>query len=288
FGGLRVLEGDLSLGRYLTFEGLLASMVWPMFDLGTLASKLPQAAVALRRLDEVLALPRAPQTGGRDGPGVAAHDLTLLADDGTVLVEDVDLAVAPGDRVALVGRVGAGKTVVLDALSRLRAPVRGEVRAVDAAPVPQVPVLLSTSVRENILLGRETSEAVLDRAVRIAQIDRDLPQLADGLDTRVGERGTSLSGGQRQRVAIARALVGEPTVLLLDDATSALDAEVEAAFWDALEAEAPDVGALLVSHRVGTLAKADEIVVLEHGRVVQRGRHADLVAQAGPYQQLYG
>ncbi len=287
FGGLRVLDGDLSIGRYLTFEGLLAAMVWPMFDLGTLASKLPQCAVALRRLDEVLALPPAAPVPEAPEPGVEAHDLSIEA-DGRTLVDAIDLGARPGARVALVGRVGAGKTVVLEALSGLRAPASGEVRVAEAASVPQVPVLLSATVRENVLLGREVPESVFERAVRIAQLDRDVPQLSDGLETRVGERGASLSGGQRQRVAIARALVGEPAVLLLDDATSALDAEVEAAFWEALETEAPSVGALLVSHRVGTLSRSDEIVVLEEGRVVQRGRHADLVDVDGPYRELYG
>ncbi|MEN0060997.1 MAG: ABC transporter ATP-binding protein [Myxococcota bacterium] len=289
FGGLRVLEGDLTLGRYLTFEGLLAVMVWPMFDLGTLASKLPQAAVALRRLDEVVALPiAAPSVNRKDGAGALASGLRLVSPKGAPLIEDVDLDVIPGRRVGLVGTVGAGKTLVMEALSGLRAPAHGTVAVADAAVVPQVPVLLSATVRENILLGREVSDAVLDRALRIAQVDRDLPQLAQGLDTWVGERGSSLSGGQRQRVAIARALVGQPQVLLLDDATSALDAEVEAAFWDALETEAPHVGALLVSHRVGTLSKADEIVVLEGGRVVQRGSHQALIEVDGPYRTLYG
>jgi len=288
FGGSQVIDGDLTLGRYLTFEGLLAAMVWPMFDLGTLASKLPQAAVALRRLDEVCALPGAPSAKDADGPGVHARGLTLDGADGEPIVADLDLSVAPGERIGLVGRVGAGKSVVIQALSGLRAPASGEIRATDVAPVPQVPVLLSDTVRENVTLGREVADAVLDRAVRIALLERDLPQLADGLDTVVGERGAQLSGGQRQRVAIARALVGEPSVLLLDDATSALDAEVEAAFWDALDAEVPELGTVVVSHRVGTLAKADAIVVLEAGRVVQRGTHAELVEIDGPYRELYG
>ena len=288
FGGTRVLDGDLTLGRYLTFEGLLAVMVWPMFDLGTLASKLPQAAVAVRRLDEIATLPIAASRPPADQSGAIAQGLALVGHDEAPLVQDVDVEVRPGDRVGLVGKVGAGKTVVVEALSGLRAPAAGEVRSADVAVVPQVAVLLSDTLRENILLGRDVSDEVLNRALRIAQIDRDLPQLAHALDTEVGERGATLSGGQRQRVAIARALVGEPSVLLLDDATSALDVEVEAAFWDALDDEARDVGVLLVSHRVGTLAKTDEIVVLHEGRVVQRGSHAELVQADGMYHTLYG
>ncbi len=288
FGGLEVIAGDLSLGRYVTFEGLLATMVWPMFDLGTLVSRVPQAAVALRRLDDLVAL-RSAQPVAPEPPPLRAVGLTVEV-GGRRLLDAVDLEVAAGARVALVGEVGAGKTTLVEVLSGLRAPTSGQVGGLGAAvaSVPQDAALLSGSVRENVLLGRDVPAEVLARAIRVSQLERDLPRLRDGLDTVVGERGVTLSGGQRQRVAIARALAGGPAILLLDDATSALDAEVEAAFWEALDAELPDLGALLVTHRVGTLSTADRVVVLEGGRVVQQGRHADLIARDGVYRQLYG
>lgn len=297
FGGFEVLAGRMTLGRYVTLEGLVATMVWPMFDFGILISRIPQAAVSLRRIDELLAI----RPAAAPEPSVPRGDVlrTTAVRLGTVLL-NLDLCVEPGRRVAIVGSVGAGKTVACEILAGLRTPTEGRVTFGGVplgalgpgaqgrvAAVPQDPSLLSASVRENVLLGREPAPEILERALFVSQLRGDLPQLRDGLDTRVGERGVTVSGGQRQRIAIARALVGEPTVLILDDATSALDAGVEAAFWDALDRELPDLGVVLVTHRTGTLLRADEIVVLERGRVVQRGRHVDLVEDVGPYRTLY-
>lgn len=298
FGGFEVLAGRMSLGRYVTLEGLVATMVWPMFDFGILVSRIPQAAVSLRRLDAILAVPaaRSPE------PSVVPPDAALRMDGVSVheLLVDMDLSVAPGRRVAVVGAVGAGKSVTCEVLAGLRTPTTGQVTvggvplprlgpgAQDRiAAVPQDPALMSVSVRDNVLLGRVVADDVLARALAVSQLARDLPQLPEGLDTVVGERGVTVSGGQRQRIAIARALIGSPAILILDDATSALDASVEASFWEALDRELPMVGVLLVTHRTGTLLAAHEVVVLERGRVVQRGRHAELVGQSGPYRGLY-
>ncbi|MCA9488379.1 MAG: ABC transporter ATP-binding protein [Alphaproteobacteria bacterium] len=302
FGGLAALEGRLTLGRYLAFEGLLATLVWPMFDLGGLVSRLPQAAVSLRRVDEVVALPPdRVDTGERVEAGELALEGLGVEAEGQRLLDDVDLRVRPGRKVAVVGEVGAGKSVLVDVVTGLRRATDGDVRLGEhalarlpaglggvVAPVPQDPVILADTVRTNVLLGRDIDEEALARAVRVSQLERDLPRLADGLETRVGERGATLSGGQRQRVAIARALAGEPSVLVLDDATSALDAEVEAAFWEALHAELPHVGVLLVTHRPATLARVDEVVLLERGRVAARGRHEELLGTCPAYARLYG
>jgi ATP-binding cassette subfamily B protein len=296
-GGLRVIAGEMSLGRFVTMEGLVATLVWPMFDFGTLVSRLPSAAVALRRIDEVLAVPLAPTPDPGQVPRGDVLRVTGLGVGG--LLRGVDLELRPGERVAIVGPVGSGKSVLVEVLAGLRTPTAGEVRiggvaVADLEPgaktalVPQDPALLSGTIRENVCLGREVSEDALAAALRISQLDRDLAQLTSGLDTRVGERGVLLSGGQRQRVAIARALAGRPAILLLDDATSALDASVEAAFWRALDQERPDIGVVLVTHRVGTLQRADRVVVLAGGAVVQAGTHAELVAREGAYREAYG
>lgn len=303
-GGDHVLSGQITLGEYVAFEGLTMALVWPMFDVGIFVSKYKQTAVALDRLDEVMAEPAARvATDGRrpEGRVLQAEGLSFAL-DGTDLLAGVDLTLRPGSLVAVVGEVASGKSTLVDLLAGARAATSGTVRLggdpiddVDTAlrcqvvaRVPQDPVLLSETVRTNVLLGREVDAGDLDRAVTISRLRQDLPLLPDGLDTRVGERGVTLSGGQKQRVALARALVGRPDVLLLDDATAALDADTEAAFWDQLEGVLPGVAALVVTHRVATIRRADAVVVLEGGRVVQVGRHDALMSTDGPYRRIYG
>jgi ATP-binding cassette subfamily B multidrug efflux pump len=303
-GGPRVIAGEISLGQFVAFEGFLMTMVWPMFDVGIFLSKYMQAGVALERLEELLAepLPAAPTAAAvPQAAGVAIRGVDVQAPDGTVLLRGVDLDLRPGELVAVVGEVGSGKSTLMRLLAGAAPPSRGELLVGGVAPgeadrtalrehiayVPQDPVVLSLKVRDNITLGRDVAEADLARALRVSRLAQDLPALPQGLDTPVGERGVTLSGGQQQRVGLARALVGRPRLLLLDDATAALDADTEAAFWAELEAVLPDVTAVVVTHRIGTLERADRVVVLEGGRVVQQGRHADLVERDGPYRRIY-
>lgn len=296
-GAPRVIAGDLTVGQLVALEGLLMSMVWPMFDVGMFVSKGSLADVGLGRLEALFAEAVDPVPSHPVAPASASIELRG-ATVGARLI-GVDLSVAPGELVVVTGEVGSGKSTLSEVLAGSLpfegslviggvniATIDREALAASFAWVPQDPVLLSTTVRDNITLGRVVTVEDLDRAVTIAQLKKDLPQLGKGLDTEIGERGVALSGGQQQRVALARALVGRPKILLLDDATAALDADTEAAFWEALEPTVRDAATIVITHRPATLERADRVVVLEGGRVAQVGRHADLVSVPGLYQRM--
>ncbi len=304
-GGSHVISGDLTLGQFVAFEGFVMTLIWPMFDVGMFVSRYKQTFVTLGRLDRLLAEPAPPTPTGTgiavDGR-LAVSGAGVRAGDGAELLQDIDLGLLPGELLAVVGGVGSGKSVLMELLAGARTPATGEVR-IGGLPVgelessalrrsigyaPQDPVLVSSTLRENILLGREPADGALERALQVSRLSQDLGAFSDGLDTVVGERGVTLSGGQQQRVGLARALVGAPRILLLDDATAALDADTEAAFWAQLEAVLPDVTAVVVTHRVATIQRADRVLVLEGGRAAQLGAHAELAGTDGPFRRIYG
>jgi len=304
-GGLHVMEGRITLGQFVAFEGFVMTLVWPMFDVGMFVSRYKQTFVALTRLQELMDEEPPPASTGTSSPSRGELQVDggrVVAEDGATLLADVDLRVGPGELVAVVGGVASGKSTLMQLLAGLRRGTAGVLslggqpvdelepgaRREAVAFVPQDPVLLSATLEENILLGREAAAGALERALETSRLAQDLPAFPDGLDTIVGERGVTLSGGQQQRVALARALVGRPRLLLLDDATAALDADTEAAFWEELDKVLPDVGAVVVTHRTATIQRADRVLVLDGGRVVQRGRHEELVDQDGPYRRIYG
>ncbi|MDG1484282.1 MAG: ABC transporter ATP-binding protein [Myxococcota bacterium] len=303
-GGSSVLSGDISLGQFISFEGFVMTLVWPMFDVGMFVSKYKQTSVALTRLQEILDVPAltAPQTPPPPTADLSLQGVSVIAEDGTVLLSDINLDVPAGTSIAIVGQIGAGKTVLMELLAGLRPPSEGTV-TIGSQPqtpprspaalamvghVPQDPILVSGSLEENLLLGRSGDAAAITDALTLSRLAGDLPALSDGLQTRVGERGVTLSGGQQQRLAIARALVDRPSILLLDDATAALDADTEAAFWTGVEDALPGVSVVMVTHRAATIQRADAVVVLAGGRIVQRGSHDSLMAEGGEYGRIYG
>jgi ATP-binding cassette, subfamily B, multidrug efflux pump len=309
-GGEGVLAGRITIGGFVAFGLYLATLVWPMIALGWAISLLQRADAAwdrVRALFDVtpdvadptqpVPLPETP------GPRRVTFDAVWFkypaaADRGWVL-QDVSFEIAAGAVLGVVGATGSGKSTVVELLARTYDPDRGRIlldgvdirslRLADlrsaVAVVPQETFLFSETLRENVLLGAPDGDR-LHEAARVARLDAALDDLPDGWDTMLGERGVNLSGGQRQRAAIARALVRDPAVLVLDDALSAVDAHTETAILAALREAMTGRTALIVSHRFSAVRNAGEIVVLDDGRIVERGTHDELVARGGRYLSL--
>lgn len=296
----------ISIGQLTAFTMYLGQLIWPMFAAGWVLSLLERGRAAWSRLQPVLDAPVSlVDTGTRDLPAIAdiAWDRVSFRYPGMAqpTLEDIALTLPPGRTLGIVGATGSGKSTLLRLLLRQYEPDAGAVRLGGiAAPeirlaalrrtlawVPQEPFLFSASVADNIALARPDATREQIRAVaELAAVHDDITRLPQAYDTLVGERGVTLSGGQRQRIAIARALLAEAPVLLLDDALSAVDSGTETQIldhWRELRALHPERSLAVVSHRLSAVMEADEIVVLKQGRIVERGRHDELLALGGWY-----
>ncbi|MDQ6650354.1 MAG: ABC transporter ATP-binding protein/permease [Actinomycetota bacterium] len=301
----RVAAGAIDTGELVRVAYLFTLLAFPVRAIGWVLSDLPRSVVGFDRVSRVLAatgaLPYGEQRPARTGrpSRLDVRDVGFTYGDSAVL-HDIGFEVTPGRTVALVGPTGAGKSTIASLLVRLVDPAAGVVRldgadlrelapgalAEVAAVVPQQTFLFDDSVRGNVTLGADFSDQDVWAALRLAQAEGFVAALADGLDTRVGERGTTLSGGQRQRLALARALVRRPQLLVLDDATSSVDPTVEAAILRGLrEAELPAT-VVVVAYRQATIALADEVVFVTGGRVRSRGTHAHLLGAEPGYRHL--
>lgn len=280
-GGLAITRGDVSAPDFVGMSGFLLALVFQMFDLAAFVVRGRVAAASLRRLEELLDLPTvAPAPGTADAAVVLPARLEAPH---LVLSLDGPLCLGPGQMLAVAGPVGAGKSTLLRALAGEEPGVGGIRRPARAAWVPQEPAVWGVSIRENITLG---GEAPVAAAVAAACLDTDLARFPEGLDTLVGERGVTLSGGQQQRVQLARALASGAGLFLLDDATSALDADTEARFWAGFPRA--DRVVVVATHRPATLAQADLVLYLRGGVEVARGRHAELLDRVPAYRAAYG
>jgi ABC-type multidrug transport system fused ATPase/permease subunit len=287
---------------------LFTVIAFPVRSFGWVLGELPRSVVGWRRVRAVLDATGQMTYGRERVPGagpvqLSVHDLAFGYPDGPLVLDDVDFEVPAGRTVALVGLTGSGKSTLASLLIRLVDPLRGQVRldgldlrtlshagiAQAVALVPQQTFLFDDTVRENITLGddRIDDEQVWE-ALRVAQADEFVLALPEGLGARLGERGATLSGGQRQRLALARALVQQPRLLVMDDATSALDPEVEARILASLRQRSRAGGptVVVVAYRKATIALADEVLFLSHGRIVDRGPHAELVLRSADYRDL--
>jgi ATP-binding cassette subfamily B protein len=318
-GGTAVVEGRIGLGQMVQFNAYLALLLWPTMALGWMISLFQRGLASWTRLQEIFAREPSVVSGDAslpksDGPcgHLELRDLTIRLGERNVL-DGVSLDIPAGTVTALVGRTGCGKSVLVDALPRLVDVPAGtvfldgvDITTLDLAELrgaigyaPQEAFLFSTSIARNIAFGMgpevsyetESNDDLplerIDLAARAAGLTRDLAALPHGLDTVVGERGITLSGGQRQRVALARALATDPRVIVLDDSLSSVDAETEAEILGRLGDVLAGRTAIIISHRVAAVQRADRIIVLDDGRVAESGTHAELLAAGGVYAELY-
>ncbi|WP_373895875.1 ABC transporter ATP-binding protein [Virgibacillus sp. CBA3643] len=308
FGGYLVIYGELALGELVAFFSLVWYMMNPLMNLGFIINQFSQAKASGERLLEILdAREDIVEKENAEDRAIEGHvtfkdvTLTYTTDDDSAL-KDISFDAPSGKIVGLIGATGSGKTSITQLITRFYEAEKGEV-LVDGIPVSdyklkklrkyigfvlQEPFLFSTSIRENIRYGNTDmpEEKIIDAAKR-AQAHDFIMEMPQGYDTMLGERGMGLSGGQKQRIAIARAICINPSILILDDATSAVDMETEFAIQKALKEVMQDRTSFIIAHRISSLKHADEILVLDEGEVAERGTHEELLQNNGPYVRIY-
>ncbi len=305
-GARMAINGEISIGTYLAVAGLVIWIVWPMQNLGRLIVQTSMSLVSYTRVAEILKEEREVLDGGNYRRPIHGHivfkDVSFAYGEAAPVLHTISFEAKPGQTVALLGPTGSGKSSLINLLAgfydytgsilldgvELRDYARHDLRR-QVGIVEQEPFLFSRTIRENIAYGmhREVSETEVETAATMAAVHEVILAFPDGYNTLVGEKGVTLSGGQKQRITIARTLLKNPRILIFDDAVSAVDTETEAHIHAALEQLRAGRTTFVIAHRIQTVMQADLILVLDQGRIIQHGAHAELMQQPGIYRRIY-
>lgn len=308
-GAIMAINGEITVGTYIAYTGLVIYIVYPLRNLGRIIVQTSTGLVSYNRVMDIIKEAREPLDQGDYTPADSVEgdfsfeNVKFEYEPGDKTLEDINFNVKPGQVVALLGSTGSGKTTLVQLLPRFYEYTGGRILldGVDLNRYPrkflrrhigiveQEPFLFSRTIRENITygVGREVSDAEVETAARAAAIHEVILSFQDAYETVIGERGVTLSGGQKQRVTIARALLKNPRILILDDSTSSVDTETEAEIREALQNLMKNRTTFIIAHRIQSVANADLILVMDKGRIIQQGKHADLVQQEGVYRQIF-
>ncbi len=305
FGGLFIIRGNLTIGEFVAFNAYIIILLDPMLRIGNFFVSKKRAQVQSERVEEIKNFPADVLDEGHvkeaEHKGIAMENVYFrYAEDGPLILDGINLRIEPGQKIGLAGTVGSGKTTLLQVLMRIAEPTEGRVKlnGTDMKDIrisglrslfgyiPQEPSLFSDTIYGNIAFGRKVDTPMVNNAVKLAQLERFVSGAPKGWDELIGERGLRISGGEKQRVAIARAILARPKIIVLDDATSNLDADTEKQLIKQLS-QTPETTLIIISHRLSVLSVCDYIYVLDKGKIVEQGTHEDLLKRQGLYWKLY-
>lgn len=310
YGGLLVLNQEISLGDFVAFSTYLGMLTWPMMAIGQMINIFQRGSASMARLNvifntepEIIDDEQTDHSIKNINGEIQIENLSFrYPNTEAYVLKDINLTIPKGGTLAIIGKTGSGKTTLVNLLSRLYNTEEGAIKidghSVDSIPldvlrhnigyVPQDNFLFSTTIRENIAFGLdEVTEDQVIQAARDAQVLENILDFPKKFDTLLGERGVTLSGGQKQRISIARALIKNPSILILDDSLSAVDTKTEENILRRLKEIMKERTSIIIAHRISTIKEAEQIIVLDDGAIVERGNHEELVAKDGIYADMY-